>query len=355
MKFKTCMYIIIALFISLNAQKKIYLVPFSPTDSNETFFSSSCRDDCMKAFCDLKRACARLGYSLEINILENKLEDDIPTLLCNLPVWTDWPSKISQDPTKVFLFLWEPPTVMPYLYRTDFHQSCAKVFTFFDRLVDNKKYCKFYYPQPWLNMIDDCILFHEKKLCACISCNKKSAHPDELYSHRLSDIVFFEKNAPHEFDLYGLGWQNVGFKTYKGTAAHKVPILKQYKFSICYENMKNGAGYITEKIFDSFVAGCVPVYYGARNITDYIPQNCFIAREQFSTTNDLYQFLKNMSEDEYNSYLENIRNFFASDKALAFSIEHFIDTVLTAVLPGYDMSVVFSAEQCKLLERYHKH
>jgi len=43
---------------------------------------------------------------------------------------------------------------------------------------------------------------------------------------------------------------------------HKKPIMEQYKFSIYHENARNIPGYITEKIFDSFFAGCVPVYWG---------------------------------------------------------------------------------------------
>ncbi len=29
--------------------------------------------------------------------------------------------------------------------------------------------------------------------------------------------------------------------------------------------------YVTEKLYDAFVAGCVPVYYGAPNIEDLLP------------------------------------------------------------------------------------
>jgi hypothetical protein len=35
--------------------------------------------------------------------------------------------------------------------------------------------------------------------------------------------------------------------------------LEKYKFSICYENARDIPGYITEKIFDCFFAGCVPI------------------------------------------------------------------------------------------------
>lgn len=42
----------------------------------------------------------------------------------------------------------------------------------------------------------------------------------------------------------------------------KIAYLKQFKFNICPENT-NAMGYVTEKIFESISAGCIPVYWGA--------------------------------------------------------------------------------------------
>lgn len=37
--------------------------------------------------------------------------------------------------------------------------------------------------------------------------------------------------------------------------------LKGYKFHICFENASY-PGYVTEKLFDAYAAGCVPIYWG---------------------------------------------------------------------------------------------
>ena len=42
----------------------------------------------------------------------------------------------------------------------------------------------------------------------------------------------------------------------------KISYLKQFKFNICPENT-NAMGYVTEKIFESIEAGCIPIYWGA--------------------------------------------------------------------------------------------
>ena len=44
----------------------------------------------------------------------------------------------------------------------------------------------------------------------------------------------------------------------------KVAYLKNFKFNICPENT-NSTGYVTEKLFESFLSGAIPVYYGSNN------------------------------------------------------------------------------------------
>ncbi|KAG5062990.1 hypothetical protein AAZX31_02G125600 [Glycine max] len=50
----------------------------------------------------------------------------------------------------------------------------------------------------------------------------------------------------------------------------KVEALKHYKFSLAFEN-SNEEDYVTEKFFQSLVAGTIPVVVGAPNIQDFAP------------------------------------------------------------------------------------
>jgi alpha(1,3/1,4) fucosyltransferase len=230
-------------------------------------------------------------------------------------------SKIS--PQKLSLFLWEPPSTIPENYDKKTHELFSRIYTWDDDLVDNKKYFKFYYPNA-VPMIENIIPFAKRKFCTLIGRNKKSRHPNELYSEREKVIQFFEKEAPEDFDLYGEGWQKSGYKTYQGAPLTK-ECLREYKFNFAYENLQHIKGYITEKIFESFYYGCVPIYWGAENIDRYIPENCYIDRRKFSSNEELYAFLKTITEKEYEAYLENIRAFLKSDKAKLFTGETFIE------------------------------
>ena len=71
-------------------------------------------------------------------------------------------------------------------------------------------------------------------------------------------------------------------------------------FAFCFENSDSYCGYITEKIFDAFFSGTIPIYFGAPDIQDYIPKNCYIDYRQFHSTDELVKKLKSIVEENYN-------------------------------------------------------
>jgi len=231
---------------------------------------------------------------------------------------------------KLVLFMWEPPTVLPKMYSKNFHDKFGRIYTWDDSLVDNVKYFKFNYPvlRP---MVQDAVPFEKKKLCTLVATNFTPKYSGSLYSERIKTIRFFEQAGEAGFEFYGKRWDPAQFPSYRGEIADKLGAIKNYRFSICYENTYGLQGYITEKIFDCFAAGNVPIYWGASNVTDYIPKECFIDRRDFASMEDLYAYIKNMENDEYEGYLKHIRAFLQSDQAKAFSGEAFSKTFMEAV------------------------
>jgi len=144
----------------------------------------------------------------------------------------------------------------------------------------------------------------------------------ELYVDRLEAIKFFAERGA-DFDLYGRGWDRpVRYtrqydaaiqKTSRGEIADKLAALRQYRFCLVFENCIFD-GWVTEKVIDAFVAGCIPVYWGAPDITDYVAENCFIDIRKFKNFSELNVFLNNIDEKAYNQYIKNIEAFFASEK-----------------------------------------
>jgi hypothetical protein len=120
------------------------------------------------------------------------------------------------------------------------------------------------------------------------------------------------------------------YSFWKGTTKKKRQILGNSKFSICYENAIF-PGYITEKIFDCFFAGCIPVYLGAPNITQYIPATAFVDRRRFASETELFRYLKGISEAEYLGYRKAIDDFLHSPEIQRFSSEAFARLILEHV------------------------
>ena len=314
--------------------KTIYLMP--PAGFGEKIFDMQDpfynKDDQNRPFFLLREKLKALGYTLKVTNLDEELVDFGGLLVCDLPSEDkiNILKRLAHD--KVALIILEPPTVAPHYYDAYYHSFFGKVLTMIDDYVDNKKFKKLHYPQATLEMIAQPIPFGEKKLAVLIAGNKISYHPLELYSERKNAIRFFERVAPQDFDFYGFFWEPHEFVSYRGSVANKQNILKHYKFCICYENMKDVRGYVTEKIFDVFKAGCVPVYWGANNITQYVPADCFIDRRIFTNNDELYNYLTTMSEEQYQGYLNNIRAFLKSQRAYLFSGEHFAYVCMEQVL-----------------------
>ncbi|KAK7400794.1 hypothetical protein VNO78_12101 [Psophocarpus tetragonolobus] len=80
---------------------------------------------------------------------------------------------------------------------------------------------------------------------------------------RLQALEALEKSNI-KIDSYG------GCHRNRNERVEKVEALKHYKFSLAFEN-SNEEDYVTEKFFQSLVAGSVPVVVGAPNILDFAP------------------------------------------------------------------------------------
>lgn len=70
-----------------------------------------------------------------------------------------------------------------------------------------------------------------------------------------------------EVDVFGGGWPKT-MPNYRGFVSSKVDLLRRYRFCLVMENQRQN-GYITEKLFDCFPAGTVPIYWGAPDIHEY--------------------------------------------------------------------------------------
>lgn len=343
------------------------------------------------AYFRLKQLLPKLGYELKLTSPSKNLKN-VAAILdhdCMHPVNSDsnkwrFDDLLLYKDKKRILIMGEPELGYPNNFIIDRSTQLPTVCNYFskifatrdDLLINDKtgKVTKIYFPEPLLKMIDNPIPFSKKKLCILVAGDKSMWFKEKKsgYVKRKEWVNFCQKNKIKDFDLYGgyfgTTWENV--KIYKGPIptytskngfdrdttqglVDKINLIKKYKFYLCYENEIDT--WITEKITDCFAAGCVPIYWGARNILSYIPANCFIDRRKFKNNWELYTYIKSMNEETYNQYLINIKRFLASNAATIFSVEYFLDTILENILPGYDKTIIFNEAQLQIIRNANLH
>lgn len=283
---------------------------------------------------EMEQTFKKQGYKVkEVRSLAN-LKDvafiityDVPRSQINLLL--EYPKE------KRVLVMWEPPVIKPYNYDTRYHNLFGKILTFNPTLVDNTKYFQCYYTvrKP---MIAQTVPFEDRKFAILINTNKSYNHPSEIFSERAKTVAYFNEHCPQKLDAFGNGWGkyancNRGRLGGNSKWDDKVQVIKNYKFCVCYEN-STIPGYITEKIFDVFRSGTVPIYWGPQDIETTIPEDCYIRRDRFSSHEELLQFLDSITKEQHEQYLANIRRFLASDKSMLFSEQNFVDTLTRALL-----------------------
>ncbi len=245
----------------------------------------------------------------------------------------------------LYAMLVESPLVRPYLWEEARHKPFKAMFTWHSDLIGRPGYVEVGVG----NKLDRDItlkrdLVGREKLCVLIAGNKRPriSSPLDLYAKRLECIRWFEAHHPGDFDLYGVGWNDASIRysarlrrmglmglvnrllgaekhpCWRGPIKEKIPVLERYRFNIAFENVRDIPGYVTEKIFDSFLGSTVPVYWGAPNVTDFIPKDCFIDFRDYGTFEKLYARLSTMPDDEYLGYLDRIEAFLRSPAADPF-------------------------------------
>lgn len=315
--------------------------------------SSPIGDDLLYPFVYLGQYLVKKGHEVNTIDMDNNIENFDAILFMEFPTFKNkyFRQLINNKFENLYLLIFESEVVRPDNWNVENYKYFKKIFTWNDEFIDGKEYIKYYWPNKIPENLDF-DLSKKTELCTMIAGHKFKSHPLELYTERVKAIRWFEQNHPEDFDLYGIGWDKYYFKgalsmlnrfevltkllkpkypSYRGAVKSKRRMLQKYKFAICYENARDVPGYITEKIFDCFFAGCVPVYWGAPNVTEHIHADTFIDKRKFRTYEELYSYLKNMPDREYMGYLDAIRSFIKSDKIYPFSAECFADTLTNEI------------------------
>lgn len=253
-----------------------------------------------------------------------------------------------------YLLAIENPFITPLNSDLEYLRKFDRVFTWNRNLLNLPNVTQIFLPNKI--SLNEFVEFNERPLFSCLI-NSNKTFPfqleTDLYLERIKVIRWYEKNSPEDFNLYGMGWdkpiraytakskffrrlerlrtQLLGYKpfpSFRGEVKSKADVLSKAKFAYCYENVSELPDYITEKIFDCFFSGCVPIYWGSETIKDHIPSECFINRRDFMDTNEVHSYLKSITHEEYSKYQKNIKLYLLSPEAKKFDITNFSEAIV---------------------------
>jgi alpha(1,3/1,4) fucosyltransferase len=307
------------------------------------------RDNCLLPFHLLRERFLQIG--IELNTPDLNKDCNIEFEL-HLDV-----QKTDGSSVPKYAVLFETPLVHVANANEKKLSQYKQIFTWNDRLVDGVRFHKINFPNDLTMPVIDGV---ERRpyFCSMIAANKSIRYPDdrELYSQRIKAILWFENYHLNDFSLYGIDWHlplrrsgfwgkvssrlsrlkhsylpYAGRPSYKGKVRYKSDVLQHTRYAICFENAKGFDGYITEKIFDCFFSGCVPVYWGADNVTDFIPPACFIDMRSFPSYQALYEFLIGITDEQFAAYQAAIQTFLSSRASQAFGAACFVDTLFNRI------------------------
>lgn len=166
-------------------------------------------------------------------------------------------------PEHVWAVMQEPPGLFSPIHRSD--RCYARVYTC-DESLQGSRYIHRQPPFPWLIERD----YDYLRACAIPPKEQSLSFITSTLAHfpgHRRRLAFLERIRPQlDFDLYGRGFAPI---------EDKWDALAPYRYSIVVENY-SGPYYWSEKLADCLLAWTLPIYYGATNISDYLPSEAMV-------------------------------------------------------------------------------
>lgn len=311
-----------------NASDTTYVDPPSPAYYEDKLFDTSNttlnRDDSLVPYARVRQAYRAAGKELRTaDYLMNAPGRAEVSNYYSLGVLDNYKVLLKRPDVCLKAFvIFEPPVVDPRLYKALPELTAAFETVYVHNTtgdgyslegVDASRLRQLYWPQPRDEVISQ-YWERTERLDRIVVINGNHIPrkvPHELYSKRIEAMASLAQMGV--VDLYGRGWakwwsraslwlpywknRRTLMSIYKGACESKYEVLSQYKFSLCFENMAM-KGYVTEKIFDCLYAGTVPLYLGATDISDLVPESAYIDCRRFSSWVKMQEFVARITDEQ---------------------------------------------------------
>uniref|UniRef100_A0A6M3MGB8 Putative glycosyltransferase n=1 Tax=viral metagenome TaxID=1070528 RepID=A0A6M3MGB8_9ZZZZ len=228
------------------------------------------------------------------------------------------------DPTariaNVSLYLHEPYSISPHTYNPSVWQWYDTIYTW-----NSKIYYQFFNRFRMRltgiqGMVKNTFTGHvpfSSKLGVCTICKMYKTEKEFNIVHMKQDYLNYISGKVKNCGAFGAvkychddvykGEIKNEDGTLKPSSNEKLRVLARYKYCLAFESCMHdywALDWITEKIYDCFLAKCMPIFLGAPNIKEKIPKELYISMRDYVGLDELIYTLDNMSELEYNTTTE---------------------------------------------------
>tara|TARA_R110000824_G_scaffold163468_1_gene339240 strand:+ start:6108 stop:7043 length:936 start_codon:yes stop_codon:yes gene_type:complete len=189
----------------------------------------------------------------------------------------------------------EPYDLLPQIYDlvAEFEEHYDFIFTYEKTLLDRDSEKYKFFPCDTSGIEIESHELHKKTKLVSMIYSEKTW----LFGHRLRHIIaksLIPEMGYKEVDFFGRGTDTPIVLKSEGT--------NPYMFQITTENAKR-VNYFTDKIYDCFVAGTVPIYWGAPNIDEFFDMRGILS---FNHPSELKNILLDLNPKKYEMMYEGV-------------------------------------------------
>jgi len=136
---------------------------------------------------------------------------------------------------------------------------------------------------------------------------------------------------PQFMKITGIKYYFRSYENFLGSVENKRLALANYKYSLIIENSND---YLSEKIFDSFLAGCVPIYVGPSLKNYLIPSELYFqAQPNVKSIREQISYARSV---DYQKWVQNVGIWLTSpDTYQTWSRDLFAEKLETLIVKNY--------------------
>lgn len=155
------------------------------------------------------------------------------------------------------------------------------------------------------------------KFCSFVASNARG---------RIRNSFFKKLNRIKRVDSAGRHFNNWG-----EPIKDKLAFIKNYRFNLAFENSQS-PGYITEKLVEPLLAGCVPIYWGAPDIAKEFNPDCMINISNFSSFREAIEYILAVDADDGLRLKHlNVQPFHENKQPACLRDEHLLNPIIKLI------------------------